>query len=152
MIKRVIGQMPRKFNARTRLLALCLMMVCASGSPGFAAGSEIKVTDIRTASGISDQYEPVGAAAVFPLGTAKVYCWFQWENAPDGTALKARWTYLTKKIKIFEYPVSIPKTAGAGGIAMAMPKGRSLPPGAYRVELLDDKKKPVKSLDFSVGT
>jgi hypothetical protein len=118
---------------------------------GAAEAGSIHVTEIRMASGIDERYEPVGPTEAFPIGTAKVYCWFSWENAPADMALKARWTYLTKKIKIFEYPVSIPKSSGAGGIAMAMPKGRSLPPGAYRIELLDERKKAVKSLDFSVG-
>ncbi len=140
-----------KYSAPACLLALCLMTFSANGPDALAAESKIKLTEIRTAVGISDKYEPVGPTEVFALGTTKIYCWFKWENAAAAEPLQARWTYLTKKIKIFEYPVAIPKPEGAGGIAMAMPKGRSLPPGKYRVDLLDRTKKSVGSIDFAVG-
>jgi hypothetical protein len=112
----------------------------------------IRIAQMRMAAGIDERYEPVGATEVFAAKTAKVYCWFRWEDAPPDTTLQARWTYLPKKIKIFEYPVSIPRPAGSGGIAMTMPKGRFLPPGAYRIELWDRHHHLVESLQFSVGT
>ncbi|MBN2831485.1 MAG: hypothetical protein JXL82_04345 [Candidatus Omnitrophica bacterium] len=92
---------------------------------------------------------PVGITNMFPAGTTKANCWFQWNNAKPNTSIMASWYYVTDDIRILDYTFDIPRKSGSGGISLAMPVGKELPSGLYRVDLKKDKR-VLRSLTFRV--
>ncbi len=115
----------------------------------FAADGDIQITDMKMARGIDEKYRPLDTSKNFSADTAKVYCWFEWKNAQSQSPITAKWTYITESIPILDYPFSIPRKQGAGGVALAMPEGKMFPVGQYEVQLLQDKK-VLKSIKFGI--
>jgi len=109
----------------------------------------IRVTDIKTAAGVNDNFMPVNPMNVFPKETTKVFCWFSWKDAAKDVKLLAKWHYLTDDIPVLDYTFAIPRKEGTGSVSLSMPEGKTLPPGLYRVTLLLDKKE-LKSVTFKV--
>ena len=102
------------------------------------------------AYGIDEKYNPINATQQFPNGTSKVFCWFQWKDATINTPVTAKWVYVTGDIPVLNYTLSVPRKEGSGGIALAMPQGKTLPAGSYKVTLESDKKASLKSVQFTV--
>ena len=125
-----------------------VLLILASAL-AFAADGDIQITDIKMARGIDEKYRPLDASKNFSADAAKVYCWFEWTNAQSQSPITAKWTYVTESIPILDYPFSIPRKQGAGGVALAMPEGKTFPPGQYEVQLLQDKK-VLKSIKFEI--
>jgi len=134
---------------KTKLALIFLSLFILFSSAAFAADGDIQITDIKIAHGIDAQYRPLDVSKSFSADTAKVYCWFEWKNAESKTPLTAKWTYVTESIPILDYPFSIPRKQGAGGVALGMPEGKKFPAGQYEVQLLQDKK-VLKSAKFEI--
>ena len=111
--------------------------------------ADIFITDAKTAIGVDDKYKPVDATRTFPEGTTKVFCCFSWKDARRGIKIVAKWHYVTDDIHILDYVFAIPRKEGSGGVSLAMPDGKVLPPGLYRVTLGTDDRE-LKLIMFKV--
>ena len=110
---------------------------------------DIRIVDATTSKGISDKLTPVSITNVFPAGTTVVNCWFRWSNAQPNTSITDSWHYLTYDINILDYAFDIPRKNGSGGVSLAMPAGKDLPAGQYRVDLKKGKRL-LRTLTFRV--
>ena len=126
---------------------LLIVLLLSSCSP--QENTKICLVDARTANGVDEKYRPVNVTSVFPEGTAKVFLWFLWKDAQKNLQLVARWKYLTEDIQILDYSFVVPRREGQGSVALAMPAGKTLPPGLYRVSLELDQRE-LKAVSFKV--
>ena len=110
----------------------------------------ITITNAKMANGINKKFMPVGVTDVFPAGTTRASCWFEWKNARVGTKIIAHWQFVTDNIHILNYEFIIPKKEGSGSVSLAMPEGKKLPEGVYKVGLSFGDS-ILKSLTFKVG-
>ncbi len=109
----------------------------------------ISITDIKIATGIDEKLMPVSVTDVFPDGTQRVFCWFQWKDTKVNTTVMARWYFLTDNIHILDYNFMIPRKEGSGSVSLSMPEGKKLPVGQYRIDL-NFGKQTLKSITFKV--
>ncbi|MFA4981861.1 MAG: hypothetical protein WC592_05260 [Candidatus Omnitrophota bacterium] len=105
---------------------------------------------MKTAMGVDDKYMPVNPMNVFPDGTTRIFCWFSWKDARKDVKILARWRYVTDDISILDYTFAIPRKEGSGSVSLAMPEGKTLPPGLYRVTL-NAGHRELKSLEFNIS-
>jgi hypothetical protein len=112
--------------------------------------SPVSITNAKMANGIDKKFMPIQVMDFFPAGTTQVYCWFEWKNAQVGTKIIARWDFVTDNIHILNYAFTIPKNQGSGSVSLAMPAGKKLAEGVYKIELITGKY-VLKSLTFKVG-
>lgn len=138
--------MNRIFRFSAGLLAFGLLT-----SSSFAEPGSVKIVDMKAAHNVDENFEPVQPAESFPAGTSKVFCWFKWKNDEVNEQMMARWTYLTEQISVLDYKVTLPRREGAGGVALAMPEGKTLPAGEYEVRMETDKKAVLKAIKFRVS-
>lgn len=127
-----------------------IVLGLVAGGAALASAPTVKITDIKMTHNIDEKFMPVQPSKQFPVGTTKLFCWFEWKNAEVGDALSARWAYLTDKIMILEHQVSIPRAEGRGGIALAMPGEKNFPAGLYEVRLENSAKKHLKTIKFRI--
>ncbi len=111
--------------------------------------SDIRLTDAKTAMAVDENLMPVKVTDLFPKGTSRVSCWIKWRDARINVQVLASWHYITDDIHILDYSFNIPKKEGSGSVALAMPDGRSLPSGSYKVDLSCESRK-LKSLKFII--
>jgi hypothetical protein len=109
----------------------------------------IAITDAKIVTGVDEKLMPVQVTDIFPSGTTKVSCWFQWRNARINTQVLARWHYATDDVHILDFNFNIPKKDGMGSVMLSMPEGKALPRGSYSVGLYLGKKL-IRSLAFKV--
>lgn len=109
----------------------------------------IAITDAKIVTGVDEKLMPVQVMDVFPSGTTKVSCWFQWRDARINTQVLARWHYVTDDVHILDFNFNIPKKDGMGSVMLSMPEGKALPQGSYRVGLYLGKRL-IRSLAFKV--
>lgn len=125
------------------LITASLLSACSLGAP------DIRLIDAKTATAVDENFMPVKATDLFPKGTSKVSCWIKWRDARINTQVLASWHYLTDDIHILDYSFNIPKKEGSGSVALAMPDGKNLPSGSYKVDLSCGSRK-LKSLKFII--
>jgi hypothetical protein len=109
----------------------------------------IRIIDAKTAVAVDENIMPIKATDAFPKGVSKVACWLKWDSARINTQVLASWHYVTDDIHILDYSFNIPKKEGTGSLALAMPEGKTLPPGRYRVDLSCNKR-ILKTINFTV--
>ena len=137
-----------KYLLRTNALGL-VSALCLMNAAAFAEDPPIQIVNIKTALNINDEFQPVHPTDSFAADTSKVFLWFQWKDSQINSPINARWTYLTENIHVLDYKITIPRRGGSGGVALAMPKGKTLPPGEYEVRL-EYGKTLLKSTQFRV--
>ncbi len=130
------------------LLALPTLLFASLGCAR-AAGDQLRITGIKTAHDIDDNFLPVHPQNKFPKSTVKVVCWFAWENARVESHLAVKWHYVTGDIPILTTDFSIPRKKGSGGVTLLMSAGKTLPPGLYEASFVFENKM-VKSVRFEV--
>jgi len=126
-----------------------VLLICLAWAGCSPMGEKVHITDIKMASSIDANLAPVQVTDTFPEGTTKVSCWFKWEDSPAGTKLTAKWDYLTEKIHVLDYNLSLPRRNGMGGVLLTLPEGKTLPSGSYQVALMQGKKS-LRSIPFQV--
>lgn len=132
----------------TILMVLLALSIALGGCDTFSQ-NKIGIVEIKMAKSIDVNIMPVDATNVFSKGTAKVYCWFKWKDAEINSQMMAKWHYVTENINILSYPIIIPRRSGSGSVALTMPRGKVLPSGAYRIDLVLDGRR-LKSCKFKV--
>lgn len=131
------------------VLVLLIMLTFVLSSCSFQQTAPVNITDTKTALGINDKLMPVGITNVFPDGTQKVFCWFQWKDTAVNTIVMARWYFVTDNIHILDYNFTIPRKQGSGSVSLTMPEGKKLPAGQYRIDL-NFEKQTLKSTTFKI--
>lgn len=132
-----------------KILIIIFLLASFFGSGCNSKPDKFVLVDARVATGIDDKFMPTNVTNKLPAGTAKVYCWFQWRDAPKDTKILAHWHYASEDVSILDYTFIIPKKNGVGSVSLEMPQGKTLPIGTYRVDLLLQNKR-IKSVAFSV--
>lgn len=128
----------------TLILSLFLFVSFA-----FALAENIAITNAKMATEIDDNLMPVNPTGAFAKDAPIVFCWFEWRNATINTPLVAKWYYVTDDLHVLDYPFNIPRKQGTGSVSLSMPKGKVLPSGVYRVDLVADGK-ALRSVNFKV--
>ena len=136
-------------NSNKKILILSLFVLFLSCACSQLGGNKFCLTDAKIVTDVDEKLMPVKVTDVFPKGIPKVFCWFKWQNAKANMAITAKWHYLTDNIHILDYTFKIPRKDGSGGVSLAMPEGKALPSGAYRLDLAAEKH-ILKSLTFKV--
>lgn len=135
-------------NLKKAALALflsCLLSACSLAQ----RDSKLQIVEAKTASDVDEKLMPVKVAEAFPEGTSKVFCWFQWKDAKLNTEVTAKWHYVTDDIHILDYAFALPRKSGSGSVALAMPEGKKLPAGLYRLDLIQSKRS-LKTITFKI--
>ena len=110
---------------------------------------DIYIVDAKTAVTVNEDLMPVKITDSFPRGTSRVYCWIKWRDARINIELVTKWRYLTDDIHIADHALIVPKKDGAGGVELAMPEGKTLPTGSYRIDIMMGRR-VLKSIMFKV--
>jgi hypothetical protein len=129
------------------ILSLCIFFILSGCSS--LHKEKINITDAKIVTGVDEKLMPVEVLDVFPKDTAKVSCWFKWQGAKVGTEITAKWYFITDDIHVLDYQFNIPRKEGSGSVSLAMPEGKALPSGLYRIDLVE-RKRVLKSLTFKV--
>ncbi|MFH1190194.1 MAG: hypothetical protein V1682_05825 [Candidatus Omnitrophota bacterium] len=111
--------------------------------------SAIHLVDAKIATAVDENLMPVKVTDIFPKGTDKVSCWIKWNDTQINTQLVASWHYITDDIHVLDYSFIIPKKEGMGSVVLAMPNGKNLPSGEYKVDLILGNR-VLKSLTFRI--
>ncbi len=125
------------------LIAMLAIFGCDIGTGG------IHLVDAKIATAVDENLMPLKVTDNFPKGTAKVPCWIKWKDTKINTELVASWHYITDDIHVLDYSFVIPKKEGTGSIVLAMPDGKNLPSGEYKVDLILGKR-VLKRLIFRI--
>lgn len=125
-------------------ISICILSLIVLALPLFAGCqpwtfASIKITEIKIAPALDENFMPLNAADNFNKGISKVYCWFSWRDSEANTQIIAKWHYLTQNISIINHSFTLPRKEGAGSVLLTMPEGKTLPSGSYRVDLVIDK-------------
>jgi len=132
------------------LIIVYLLLVTALAVSGCDIGGDrMHLVEAKIATAVDENLMPLKVTDNFPKGTDKVSCWIHWEDTKINTQIVASWHYITDDIHILDYPFIIPKKEGAGSIVLAMPDGKNLPSGQYKVDLMTGKRL-LKSLKFRI--
>ncbi|MFH1441691.1 MAG: hypothetical protein ABIH18_06625 [Candidatus Omnitrophota bacterium] len=137
--------MSRKFYGIILFLFITLVLFGCS----LEKKPKLEITNAKIAAGIDEKLMPVKITDIFPQGTEKVYCWFEWKNAKINTPIAAKWYYVTDNIHILDYTFTIPRKKGTGSVSLSMPEGKTLPAGEYKLDLNKDKF-TLKTLTFTI--
>ena len=111
---------------------------------------DIIISEAKIATGVDSQMLPIKVTNFFPKNTEKVSAWISWREAKINTQVLVKWHYVTDDIPIYDYALTIPKKEGVANVVLAMPEGKSLPSGLYKVDILLGKKRLVKTLTFEI--
>lgn len=95
-------------------LAASLILQGCQASPA----GKIEITEIKMSMAIDEKLMPVNPIDMFPKGTPKVYCWFNWRNAKVSAHITAKWHYTSEDVDILSYQFSIPRRDGAGSVSL----------------------------------
>jgi hypothetical protein len=133
---------------RFYITAVILFTVSGLSACGLA-GRDITITDAKTVTGVNEDLTPVQILDSFPAGTAKISCWMKWRDAKINAEITTKWHYITDDIHIADQTLVIPKKDGMGSVELAMPEGKPLPPGSYKVDVVYGTRL-LKALRFKV--
>lgn len=111
---------------------------------------DIVIGEAKIVTGVDTEMVPIKVTDFFPRNTTKVCAWIKWQNAKINTQILVKWYYITDDIPIYDYTLIIPKREGVANVVLAMPEGKSLPSGLYKVDILSGKKLLTKSLTFEI--
>lgn len=111
---------------------------------------DIVIGEAKIVTGVDKEMAPIKVTDFFPKNTTKVCAWIKWLDAKINTQILVKWYYITDDIPIYDYTLTIPKREGVANVVLAMPEGKSLPSGLYKVDILSGKKLLTKSLTFEI--
>ncbi|MCX5709167.1 MAG: hypothetical protein NT088_00310 [Candidatus Omnitrophica bacterium] len=109
----------------------------------------VVILDAKIASSVDENFMPVKVTNNFPKGTATVACWIKWRAAKINTPVYTKWHYVTDDLPVKEVDFVTPRKEGSGSVSLAMPEGKALPSGNYRVDIRSATKL-LKTLTFKV--
>jgi len=110
----------------------------------------IVIQEAKIVTGVDKEMAPLKVTNLFPKNTAKVCAWISWANAKINSQLLVKWYFVTDDTPIYDYSLNIPKRDGIANVVLAMPEGKTLPSGLYKVTILLGKKQLTRPLTFEV--
>jgi hypothetical protein len=111
---------------------------------------DIIIQEAKIVTGVDKDMSPLKVTNFFPKDTSKVSAWISWKNAKINTQILVKWYYVTDDVPIYDYSLNIPKRDGVANVVLAMPEGKNLPSGLYKVYIFLGKKRPTKTLSFEI--
>ena len=111
---------------------------------------DIIIQEAKIVSGVDKNLNPLKETTLFSKNTSKACCWLKWRDAKINTQVLTKWYYVTDDLPIYDYVLNIPKREGVANVVLAMPEGKTLPPGIYKVDILCGKKRLAKTLNFEI--
>ena len=127
---------------------LILSITCSLCACGLFS-QDVHIEDAKIVTAVDENFMPVAIADIFPKGTARISCWIKWRDSRINAQLVAKWHYVTDDIHIIDRLFTIPKKEGSGSVTLAMPEGKDLPAGSYKVDLVSNNR-TLRSLKFKV--
>jgi len=116
--------------------------------PQFAPKSaEAAIKDVSLCSSETSSFDPRRVGTTFRQGVKNVVVWYRWDGSPIGRRLDVRWSRESKVV--LTQGESVDEAAGEASWTLAMSSGGLLPPGGYRVELIEDGK-TVTAIPFQI--
>lgn len=103
---------------------------------------------VSLSSSDHNAFDPTRAGTAYPDTTRQVVVWYRWAGADPAAKVAIHW--FKGETKVLEQGEAFAKPAGSSAWVLKMGAGSTLPPGSYRVELLENEK-PVTSIPFQVG-
>jgi hypothetical protein len=139
-----------RFAVSMSVLSLILIFVSAFFISNLNKNKGIVIQEAKIATGVDKDMAPIKVTNFFPKNTSKVSAWISWKNAKINTQILVKWYYITDDTPIYDYNLNIPKRDGIANVVLAMPEGKTLPSGLYKVTILSGKKQLTKPLTFEV--
>ena len=116
--------------------------------PQFAPKSaDAAIKEVSLCSSESNGFDPRRVGTTFRQGVKNVVVWYRWDGSPIGRRLDVRWSRESKVV--LTQGESVDEAAGESSWTLAMSSGSPLPPGGYRVELIEDGK-TVTAIPFQI--
>ncbi len=103
---------------------------------------------VSLSSSDHNAFDPARVGTAYPDTTRQVVVWYRWAGADPAAKVAIHW--FQGETKVLEQGEAFAKPAGSSAWVLKMGAGSTLPPGSYRVELLENEK-PVTSIPFHVG-
>ncbi len=132
------------------VLACILILLSIPAISSLKKSSGIVIREAKTVTGVDKEMRPLKVTNYFPKDTMKVCAWIRWSNAKINSQILVKWYYVTDDVPIYDYTLNIPKKDGIANVILAMPQGKTLPAGTYKVMLLSGKKPLIKPLIFEI--
>lgn len=114
------------------LRGIGLLVGLLSAQPLAAA---VEISSLVICTGVDSKRNPLKITDTLPAATTEVFGCFSWKDATPGTTLLARWHYASEAFHILDFPIQLPRVSDQGAVSLRMPEGKSLPFGAYRLEI-----------------
>jgi hypothetical protein len=133
------------------LLASILIAFLIVYIPKFTSNTGIVIREAKIVTGVDAEMRPLKVTALFPKDTSKVCAWIRWVNAKINSQVFVKWYYVTDDMPIYDYTLNIPKRDGIANVVLAMPQGKTLPSGVYKVTIYSGKKSLIKPLVFEIA-
>jgi len=138
------------FAKNVTILGSILILLFAFFINGLKKPRNIVIQEAKIVTGVNKDLAPIKVTNFFPKNTSKVSAWISWKDAKINTQILFKWYYITDDTLIYDYNLNIPKRNGVANVMLAMPEGKILPSGLYKVTILFGKKQIAKPLTFEV--
>lgn len=108
------------------------------------------IRSLQTATGVTDDGEPIGPSTSFPPDIKRITAVFSYQGIAPGSVLTVRWHAGDQELT--RARTEIPVTAAKGRGEAWLEAEQALPPGSYRVSVhLGDDDQGLASTGFSVA-
>ena len=116
--------------------------------PQFAPKSaDAAIKDVSLCSSETSQFDPRKVGTTFRQEVKNVVVWYRWEGSPAGRRMDVRWSREGKEL--LKQGENVDEASGESSWTLGMSSGGPLPPGGYRVELIEDGK-TVTTIPFQI--
>ncbi len=111
------------------------------------------IRSLRTATDVTEEGEPVGAATDFPPDVGRICAVFEYRGITPGAVLTARWHLGDMEIERARTEIAIPDSSGWAEVWLSTGEADRLPPGPYQVAIhLGDEAEPLASVGFTISS
>jgi hypothetical protein len=139
-----------KMRTKTMIILASFLILLTLFLYNLNRHADIVIRNAIIVTGVDKQMTPLKVTNFFPKNTSKVCAWINWRNARINTQVLVKWHYVTDDVPIYDYSLNIPKREGIANVVLAMPAGKTLPSGTYKVTILSGKKLLRKPLTFEI--
>jgi hypothetical protein len=120
----------------------------ARALPRYAPKSgDAAIKDVSLCSSEDHAFDPTRIGTTFRQGVKNVVVWYRWDGSPMGRRMDVRWSREGKVV--LTQGENVDEASGESAWTLSMSAGGPLPPGGYRVELIEDGK-TVTAIPFQI--
>jgi hypothetical protein len=109
--------------------------------------ADAAIKAVSLCSSETNGFDPRRVGTAFRQGVKNIVVWYRWEGSPSGRRLDVRWSREGKVV--LTQGENIDEASGESSWTLAMSSGSPLPPGSYKVELIEDGK-TVTAIPFQI--